>query len=202
MTPSVFVFDLFGVVVSFDDSIVYRRIAEFCDDPDRAMPALKDLVSCPRLITGQITLLDIHSWLVEDFGLSLTPDEFNTLWREPYSASMPGMGDILKALHSNYQLLLLSNVDAYYWPTLRARHPDLEYFNKFLLSCELGLAKPDGRIFAHTAATAEAAPGDCFFVDDKPVFVEAARSCGFNAHLFQGVPELRKTLRHIGVKEL
>jgi hypothetical protein len=38
--PRVFVFDLFGVVILFDDSIVYRRIAKYCDDPDQALPAL------------------------------------------------------------------------------------------------------------------------------------------------------------------
>lgn len=202
MTPSVFVFDLFGVVISFDDSIVYRRIAKYCDDPDRAMPALEDLVSCPKLITGQLTLFEIHRRLVENHGLSLTPNEFDELWREPYSESMVGMGIVLEALRTKYKLLLLSNVDAYYWTTVRARHPELRHFNSILLSCELGLAKPDRRIFAHAAATAWVSPADCFFVDDKLRNIEAARSCGFSAHLFNGVPGLRAALRRVGVKRL
>ena len=202
MTPSVFVFDLFGVVISFDDSIVYRRIAKYCDDPDRAMPTLEDLVSCPKLITGQLTLFEIHRGLVENHGLSLTPNEFDELWREPYSESMVGMGIVLEALRTKYKLLLLSNVDAYYWTTVRARHPELKHFNSILLSCELSLAKPDRRIFAHAAATAGVSPADCFFVDDKLRNIEAARSCGFSAHLFNGVPGLRAALRRVGVKRL
>lgn len=202
MTPHAFVFDLFGVVISFDDSIVYRRIAKYCDDPDRAMPALENLVSCPKLITGQLTLLEIHDGLVENHGLSLTPDEFDTLWREPYSESMVGIGIVLEALRTKYQLLLLSNVDAYYWTTIRARHPELEHFDSILLSCELGLAKPDRRVFAHAAATAGVASADCFFIDDKLQNIEAARSCGFSAHLFNGVPGLRAALRRVGVEHL
>ena len=202
MTPSVFVFDLFGVVISFDDSIVYRRIAKYCAEPDRAMPALEDLVSCPKLITGQLTLFEIHRGLVENHGLSLTPNEFDELWREPYSESMVGMGIVLEALRTKYKLLLLSNVDAYYWTTVRARHPELKHFNSILLSCELSLAKPDRRIFAHAAATAGVSPADCFFVDDKLRNIEAARSCGFSAHLFNGVPGLRAALRRVGVKRL
>ena len=103
---------------------------------------------------------------------------------------------VLEGLRTKYRLLLLSNVDAYYWSTGCASHPELRHFDSVLLSCELGLANPNRRIFAHATATAGIAPANCFFVDDKLENIEAARSCGFNTHLFNGVPRLQMALRH------
>jgi HAD superfamily hydrolase (TIGR01509 family) len=199
VTPDAFMFDLFGVVISFDDQIVYRRIAKHCARPDRACRDLDGLVSSPELITGVLTLRDLHERLRQAHGMSLTLDEFDALWREPYSESMLGMDDILETLGMNHRLLLLSNVDAYYWSTVKSRHPGLKRFDHLLLSFELGLAKPDRRVFARAAEVAGVSPSSCFFVDDKLENVQAARSSGLVAHLFEGVPGLRSALRNAGV---
>ena len=103
MTPDAFIFDLFGVVISFDDQIVYRRIAKHCARPDRAWRDLDGLVSSPELITGVLTLRDMHERLRQAHGMSLTLDEFDALWREPYSESMVGMDDVLETLGMNHR---------------------------------------------------------------------------------------------------
>ncbi len=45
-------------------------------------------------------------------------------------------------------------------------------------SSELGLAKPDERVFALACASLELAPAQCLFVDDTPVNVRAAERLG------------------------
>ena len=57
---SVYVFDLFGVVISFDDTIVCERIARHCRDPQTAFRGLEDVVSTRRLITGAMTLNELE----------------------------------------------------------------------------------------------------------------------------------------------
>jgi hypothetical protein len=42
-------------------------------------------------------------------------------------------------------VVLLSNVDRYFWAVVRAAHPELDRFGALLLSCDLGLAKPEPR---------------------------------------------------------
>ena len=200
MNLKAFIFDLFGVIISFDETIVYQRIAKYCNDSEQAAVALKGLVSCPKLITSQITLQDVYHDISEKHGLSLTYDEFEILWLEPYTESMLGMSKILETLQSKYQLLLLSNVDPYYWLTVRARHPEVNYFDSILLSCGLGIAKPDHRVFSYAATVAELSPSECFFVDDKAENIKAAQSCGFNAYLFDGISGLQKTLKCVGAK--
>ena len=200
MKPSCLIFDLFGVVISFDDSIVYKRIAHYCAAPDQAFQALDDLVSRHDLITARITLQEIYHQIVEDHGLTLSYDAFHALWQKPYTQPMRGMGEILEALRSSYQLVLLSNVDAVYWATVPMRHPEINCFDKALVSCELGIAKPDHEIFAHAAKVADVTPTNCFFVDDKKENTEAASALGFSTHLFDGSRNLRKALGELGIK--
>ena len=198
-TPAAFIFDLFGVVIDFDDTLVYKRLAKYCNRPDHAEQEMEDLVSCHDLITGKLSITELRETLERQFGLSLTEAEFSRLWRLPYSEDVPGMENLLKFLSHEGELLLLSNVDKYYWETVQAHHNSIKCFGKKVLSWQAGLAKPDKRIFDLAAASVGIAPSQSFFVDDKKENVEAARALGFQAHQYVGMPQLMAALHGIGV---
>lgn len=64
------------------------------------------------------------------------------------------------------------------------------------VSCHTGHRKPEPEAYLSAARALGVAPGDCFFVDDRPVNVDAARALGMPAHVFDGdVPALRAALR-------
>ncbi len=195
-----FIFDLFGVIASFDNDVVYSRLARHCTNPAEAFESLNGLMSGRDVITGKRTLSQIHDALVEAHGLALDYADFESAWLEPYSAPMPGMAELVRALSSNYSLLLLSNVDGYYWEVVRAAHPELECFDSLLVSCELGLAKPDREIFLLASEAAGAKASQCFFIDDTRVNVEAARALGFQTHWFRGLPGLLHELKKAQTK--
>jgi HAD superfamily hydrolase (TIGR01509 family) len=79
-------------------------------------------------------------------------------------------------------------------------HPELQCFESLLLSCELGLAKPDPEIFVQACRIAGAAPARCFFIDDTRANVEAARAIGLQTHWFRGVNALKRELAHAGTQ--
>lgn len=199
MQPEALIFDLFGVVVSFDDNIVYRRLARSCSEPSRALAGMRDLVSRPDLICGHQTLNELHQELSATYGLSLSLPEFEAAWLAPYSEPMPGMAELLATLSHRYKLVLLSNVDPYYWKTIRHRHPEIELFSEILLSCNLGVAKPERAAFLRAIDAAGAPASSCLFVDDKDENVLAAKQVGINAHRFVGASDLRSVLAQEGV---
>jgi HAD superfamily hydrolase (TIGR01509 family) len=198
----VFVFDLFGVVIDFDDAIAYSRLARHCADPTGAAVQLDGLLAGYDFGTGKLTLPEIHRKLVDAQGLTLSYPDFEAAWLEPYSWAMPGMAPLLERLSARYRLVLLSNVDRYYWPVVRAAHPELDFFGSLLLSCDLGVAKPEPESFLRACRIANTAPARCFFVDDSEVNVDAARRLGFRTHWFQGVAGLVARLRRAGVTGL
>ena len=198
--PACLILDLFGVLVAFDDSRVYRRIARRCANPGQAFAQMLDLVSSPRLIRGAERLEDLHARLQRDLGLSAQLDEFARLWREPYSEPMQGMRGLLASLERQCDLVLLSNVDRDYWPVVRDSLPELAAFRAVQLSFEQGVAKPEPEAFRR-AIVASGAPADaCLFVDDKAENVEAAARLGLAGHVFRSTQDLQADLRARGLR--
>jgi len=188
------IFDLFGVVVAFDDSLVYKRLAQYCTHPAIALMAMRDLVSDPRLIRGKKELEEVRHELASSLGLTLCARQFRTIWCQPYSEPMPGMKALLGSLAASYRLLLLSNVDRYYWEVMRHNHAELDAFSTYLLSWEQGVAKPEPEAFRRAIAASHTEASRCFFVDDKAENIEAAQRLGIFGHLFTDVAMLQQAL--------
>lgn len=194
------IFDLFGVVVAFDDTLVYDRIARRCSDPDFAYERLANVVSDPRLICGDLSIEDLHTRLVADIGLQSSFEEFAHTWRRSYSEPMPGMRDLLYRLHGQCRLVLLSNVDRYYWPTVAATVPELGRFHACLTSFAQGVAKPHPEAFAGAVNAAGTNIAHCYLVDDKQENIESAASIGLRGHAFRDARRLKVALRNAGLK--
>ena len=197
-TIEVLVFDLFGVLIAFDDDLVAGRLASHCADPDDAFGRLHKLTARHDIITGASTLPEVHRELVDTHGLTLSFRDFEAAWLEPYHEAIPGMADLAKALSEHYRLVLLSNVDRDYWQVVRAMHPEIDRFESLLVSCELGMAKPDPKVFRRVCQLTGTKPSQCFFVDDMAPNVEAARALGFHGHVFRTVEGLTAALLEAG----
>ncbi|MFE3654464.1 HAD-IA family hydrolase [Streptomyces sp. NPDC059101] len=89
----------------------------------------------------------------------------------------------VRALRGRARTVLVSNA----WPELRpalAAAGVLDAVDGTVLSCEVGLAKPDPRIYALALRRAGAAdPARALFVDDTAGHVGAARALGMAGHL-------------------
>ncbi len=198
----VLVFDLFGVLIAFDDDLVIARLARHCADPTDAFERLHKLTARHDVITGAASLPEIHRELVAEYGLAMSSPQFEAAWLEPYHQPISGMVELVEALSRHYRLVLLSNVDRDYWQVVRVMHPELEHFESLLVSCDLGIAKPDPEVFRRVCRLTGTEPHQCFFVDDTAQNVEAARALGFHGHVFQSVPELRAALAQANARGL
>jgi 2-haloacid dehalogenase len=81
----------------------------------------------------------------------------------------------------------------------RRRFPFLERFRGIVVSGELGMMKPDARIFRHLTETHGLAAPDCLFIDDSPRNVAGARAAGLNAVQFTSPDALRGALQEFGL---
>jgi len=110
---SAFIFDLFGVIIAFDNDVMYRRLAQHCTDPDNALVRLDGFMARREIITdggrcrGCIDSSSKSSVFDRDY------QDLETIWLKPYSWPMPGMADCVSYLAERYQLVLLSNIDRY-----------------------------------------------------------------------------------------
>jgi putative hydrolase of the HAD superfamily len=72
---------------------------------------------------------------------------------------------------------LISNISTYRAGWLRELELD-RYFDAMTLSCNLGIAKPDERIYRAAMEGLGARPEECALVDDVPPYVQAGRKLG------------------------
>ncbi len=192
------IFDFFGVVVAFDEDILYQRIASHCPDPLSVRKALHGLPSTPSLIEGRTTLEEVHAQLVATHNFSGSFESFRKLWLEPYSWPMTDFAPLLEELSGQFRLVLLSNVDRYYFEAIRPHHPELRHFAVQLVSYEIGFSKPSQEAFRAAIDAAAAPAQECYFVDDKAENIAAALKLGIQGHVFTNTQACRAALTEYG----
>lgn len=92
------------------------------------------------------------------------------------------------------EVLILSNFDTQTYEQMKTRYPELfDLFDEenIFISGQLGLIKPDPRIYETVLAARNLDPRACVFFDDQQENVESAQACGINAIL---CPQKKKLL--------
>ncbi|WP_234346704.1 HAD family hydrolase [Cellulomonas timonensis] len=127
-----------------------------------------------------------------------------TLYRDNFAASLPGpvpgSAQVVQDVRAaGVRLLGLTNWSAETFHHAAPAAPAIELLEDVLVSGEVGLAKPDPRIFRLLARRFGLDPAGTVFVDDSPANVVAAAAEGFDALLFTDARRLRADLVERGL---
>ncbi len=146
----------------------------------------------------QAWLDDSHRALEAAAGRELPP--LHQHWRERQHLIAPNI-DLIRRLRPAYKTAVVSNADSTLKRALRESHGIADLFDDIVVSADVGMAKPDARIYALSAQRLDLAPGECVFIDDLPANVEAARDAGMHAvHFLVNEHVLEMQLAELGVR--
>lgn len=125
---------------------------------------------------------------------------FRRYWRE----MVPHAYDDTVAIMENLiaqgsDVTMLTNFAADTFAEARGLFPFLEKPRGVTVSGEVGVIKPDERIYRLHAETFGLTPAATLFIDDSVKNVEGARAAGWNAVLFTGAEKLADDLKRYGV---
>jgi epoxide hydrolase-like predicted phosphatase len=102
--------------------------------------------------------------------------------------------DLIRSLKCNYKTALLSNA----WDNLRGFIVNNlaidDIFDQMFISAELGLAKPDGKIYHRVLDEMRFSPEQCVFIDDFSENILAAQSLGMYAIQFHTREQVEEDL--------
>ncbi len=137
---------------------------------------------------GAMTEEQVHRRVAAILGLdSAQLDAFMAdIWAEYLGALNTGLAAYATGLRPRYRTALLSN------SFVGARRKEQECYgfsdltDLIIYSHEVGLAKPDPRIYELTCDRLQVRAEETVFVDDLPVNVEAAREIGLQTVLYVG----------------
>jgi putative hydrolase of the HAD superfamily len=114
-------------------------------------------------------------------------------WSASSGVVEPAVLDVVRRYRRGAPVVALTNATSRLPRDLARLGLDRE-LDAVFSSHELGVAKPDPRVFALVCARLEREPGQCRFVDDTAGHVAAARAAGLSAHHYRTPEELARFL--------
>jgi FMN phosphatase YigB (HAD superfamily) len=192
-------FDLGNVVIPFDFKLAYTRMAELCSCKPEEVPArIRATGLVAPFEKGEIGAEPFVRELSAALKLEISYPEFCDCWNGVFLRETLVTEALLEDLARRHRLLALSNTNPIHFAMLKEAYPLLRHFHDYVLSYEVGAAKPDAKIYREAIARAQCDPEECFFTDDLAVNVEAARAHGMDAVQFLSAEQLERELRARG----
>jgi len=126
--------------------------------------------------------------------------EFCERFPEVLTGPAAGSMELLRDLRaSQVGVYGLTNSSTDTWDLLCERYPFLGWLDGVVVSAEVGLMKPDPKIFELLCSTFRVTPEEAVFVDDVPDNVAAAQSVGFHGITFTTADNVRRQLTELGL---
>lgn len=194
------VFDLGGVLIDWDPRYVYR---ELLPDREDEMEAFLSQVANQewnaRMDAGQTWAEAVEELAARHPAQRHLIEAYAARWADMLGGPIHDTVAVLAELRdAGVPLYVLSNWSAETFPIALSRYDFLHWFDGRVISGEVGLIKPDPRIYRHLMERFDLRPGDLFYTDDHEPNVLAARDLGIHASLFRGAEGLRAELVDLG----
>lgn len=196
------IFDLGNVLIDFDHMIAAQRLSKFTD---RTGKEIFDLFFDSELTglfeEGKISPSDFFQKVKETLNLKLGFLEFVPIWNEIFFCTRKNLDvyNLARNLKKTYKVALLSNINTLHFEYIKKTFPLLDAFHNVITSFQLGIRKPEAKIYQKTLDILHVFPEEVFYVDDRQELVESARGLKIKAHVFAGLEKLKKDLQDAGV---
>ena len=180
------IFDFGGVLVRTEDQSPRRELAERLGITRQQMYYLMfDSPSAQQASLGKITATQ-HMEAIRA-ALGIPADEFLSVPGAFWSGDRLDreMVEYIRSLRTHVKTALLSNA----WDDLRGVLTEswkiADAFDEIVISAEVGIAKPDPRIYQLLLERLLVSPEEAVFVDDFSENIQGARSVGLHTIRFQ-----------------
>lgn len=188
--------DLGGVFLDWDPRYLYRKL--FGEDTE-AMEHFLAHICPPEWHAEQDRGRPVPQACAERSAEFPEYAELITAWgersEEMIGGLVPGTVEVFdELLAAGVPCYALSNMERENWERRYGIYEFLRRFDGYFISALEGVIKPEASYFEKALAKLGFAAGEVFFVDDKPINVEAARAAGIPSMVFTGAPALREEL--------
>ena len=124
----------------------------------------------------------------QHYNTTWSVEDLKQAWQQIFTANESGRALYFQAIDKKIPVYTLSNIAAYHIEAINREWSGfLDQATGLFLSYQLGYRKPHPRIYEKVIEQVGVEPSSCFFIDDLPENIEAARKLGMQAHQF--IPE-------------
>ena len=192
-------FDLGGVLYTLDVDAVLNGLSGCSGRP---VEEIRDILYSPELYeryeSGAISSVLFYETIKKRIRCEVNYNSFKGIWNS-ILVRRSDMFRLALNISKSVDLLALSNTNEINAELLRG---DLEGFIKdAVFSFEVGIMKPDHRIFRIALDKVGLSPENVLFVDDTEKNINAARQLGIDSHLFRSRDSLVEFFGIYGICE-
>jgi putative hydrolase of the HAD superfamily len=197
MTIRAVYFDLGGVIVRTEFQAPRQHLAErFGKEYDDLIKMVFDSETAGQASLGLIS--EQEHWAAVARRLYLADSEIQAVREEFFAGDVIDLHllDFMRTLRKQVKVGLISNA----WSGMRAWIISKKFedvFDAMTISAEVGVAKPDARIYRKALETLDVAPAGSVFLDDFPENVAGARAVGMQAIRFRQVDQALAELKRV-----
>lgn len=195
------IFDLGGVLMDLDKQAcidAFKRLGY--DDIEQLLGNYSQKGTFMELEKGSITPEEFRNRIRREIGRAVTDRQIDDAFCA-FLVDIPDYKlDMLQELKKNYRVLMLSNTNAIMMEVMKEgvfRKQGLDvyaYFDQLYLSYQMGVTKPDRKIYDLLIADSRICPEETLFFDDSQVNIEMGSSVGFRTHLTEPHEDFRALL--------
>ncbi len=168
------IFDCYGVLYPDTFWTMAREYLE--ENFDVKKPQLHDLIK--EVDLGRITRDELWSNFAAMTGT--TAEEVYERLKE-FGGLDKRLLSFIDGHQDKYKIGMISNVGHGFIDRMFVDKPATEYFDALILSSDVGLVKPDRRIYELAAEDLGVLPEECVFIDDLTKNVDGAINAGMQA---------------------
>lgn len=147
------------------------------------------------LMRGNLTEEQYWEELLSEMNWSITIEDLKATVREYLNQPVEGTIEIVKALKSKYQLILLTDHVKGWMEYLEEQNEDIKLFDKKIVSYELGSVKPDKETFPRVLDKAQIIAEETLFIDDHEINIQRAKEVGIHGIVFKNAKQLKEDLQ-------
>lgn len=147
---------------------------------------------------NQLSQDDFWTNIAGEFGIS--PRKLRKDLLEFFKVDENMLTFLKQLKKANYKLAMLSNNIPDFFEDNNEKNHVRKYFDSVILSYEVGLAKPDLRIYELALSKIGLKANECIYIDDMSKNLPTAQQLGMKAIQFKGLDILKNELIYCGVK--
>ena len=196
------VFDLDGVFFLNGTENFIKNVSEKLNLPkEKVIQSYKKSDEMNKFYkTGKWNGDQYWSWFIKELEIDSTKEELIELLSQGYIVNQQVL-DLCRELRSKgYKTLVCSNNFPERIEILNKKFDFLKEFDTTIFSFEVGILKPNHKIYKILCKKSELKPEEIFLADDAEKNIESAKEFGIHTVFYSNFEEIVNELKNLGVE--
>jgi putative hydrolase of the HAD superfamily len=196
--------DLGNVLINFNHWVAANK---FVRASDRSLNDIYNMLFdspfTKSFEEGKVTSEEFFLAIKNELSLKMDYSAFLPVWNEIFYLTSDNIEvyQLVHTLKKKYKVIVLSNINQLHFEYLKENFRIFDPFDKIVLSYEVGVRKPDPKIYQYALELFSVRPEEAFYIDDRLDLVEQAERLSIPATQFKSFQGLRLVLEENSILE-